>query len=191
VGKKWVGFAMLEIVGLDLSLTSTGIALPHATEALSPKQMGVERLIWIRDQIIEKLAVLNGPAVCLEGYSFGSRNSQAHAAGELGGVVRCALWENGFPFVEIPPTCRAKFATGRGNASKSEVVSAISARTGIVWDGKGADDRCDAWILQECGLTYFDAGRCDWPEINKSALKKIDWSPFDDWKTTIKKGKFL
>lgn len=169
----------LRVIGLDLSLTSTGIALGDATEVLAPRPKGIERLLWIRDAIVECVTDKPKPVVCIEGYSFGSRNSQAHAAGELGGLIRCTLWEMEVPFVDIPPTCRAKFATGRGNASKSEVVSAISARTGIVWDGKGADDRCDAWILQECGLTYLGRERHDWPQANRSALDKVDWSPFD------------
>lgn len=122
---------------------------------------------------------LNQPIVCIEGYSFGSRNSQAHAIGELGGVVRLNLWELDIPFVEIPPTCRAKFATGKGNAAKNEVVSAVSARTGIVWSGKGADDMCDAWILEEMGRAHLGTSRFDWPQVNLSALEKVDWSAFD------------
>ena len=91
----------------------------------------------------------------MEGYSFASRHSQAHSIGELGGVIRLLLWESGIPYVLIPPTCRAKFATGKGNASKNEVVSAVSARTGIVWSNPGADDKCDAWILDEMVKTNF------------------------------------
>lgn len=122
---------------------------------------------------------LHQPIVCIEGYSFGSRNSQAHAIGELGGVVRLNLWELNIPFVEIPPTCRAKFATGKGNAAKNEVVSAVSARTGIVWSGKGADDMCDAWILEEMGRVRLGTQRFDWPQVNLSALEKVDWSAAD------------
>ena len=173
-----------EPVGLDLSLTSTGIAVGNATWAITAKNLtGVERLISIRDQIIEMLQALsddlsphNAIAVIVEGYSFGSRNSHAHALGELGGVVRVALAEGKWDYVEVPPTCRAKFATGRGNAGKSEVVSAISARTGLVWSGAGAEDRCDAWILQEMALAKLGAARHEWPQTHLAALEKIDWN---------------
>lgn len=168
------------VVGLDLSLTSTGLSTDLETVALQPSCKGIERLIWLRNRITTSLEDIDHPVVVIEGYSFGSRNSQAHAAGELGGVVRVALWENNIPFVDVPPTCRAKFATGRGNASKSEVVSAISARTGLVWSGKGADDCCDAWILREMGRLFFDLAEWDWPAVNKSALEKVDWSQFQD-----------
>lgn len=169
---------MTTIVGLDLSLTSTGIALDERTEAISCSLKGVERLRYIAREVMLRVMPTKDPVVCIEGYSFGSRNSQAHAIGELGGVVRFHLYELDIPFVEIPPTCRAKFATGKGNAGKNEVVSAISARTGIAWSGKGADDMCDAWILEEIGRVYFGVPRFEWPKSHLAALEKIDWSPF-------------
>ena len=169
---------MPTVVGLDLSLTSTGICIDGVAESLTSTHVGVKRLADIGSQVCERVFALDDPAVCVEGYSFGSRNSQAHAIGELGGVVRLLLWEYQVPVVEIPPTCRAKFATGRGNAGKDEVVSAISARTGIVWAGRGANDRCDAWILEEMGRVHFGTQRHDWPQVNLSALEKVDFSAF-------------
>ena len=124
------------------------------------------------------VAAQNDPIVVVEGYSFSSRNSQSHALGELGGVVRLALYEAGVSYIDVPPTSRAKFATGKGNASKNEVVSSISARTGIVWSGKGADDMCDAWILRQMGLAHLGESEYDWPVANMTALDKIDWSGF-------------
>lgn len=170
-------------VGLDLSLTSTGLSLNGNVETISSKQKGPERLKEIRNCLLERLSSIETNEtifVCLEGYSFASRNSQAHAIGELGGVIRLALWESEYPYVDIPPTSRAKFATGRGNASKNEVVSAISARTGIVWTGKGADDMCDAWILEEMGRAWFGCPRFKWPQISMSSLEGVDWSAFSD-----------
>lgn len=107
---------------------------------------------------------------------MGSRNSQSHSIGELGGVIRVALFERGIKYVEIPPTCRAKFATGKGNAGKSEVVSSVSARTGIVWSGKGADDMCDAWILEEALRFKLGIARFEWPKLHVDGLDKVDWT---------------
>jgi Holliday junction resolvasome RuvABC endonuclease subunit len=167
-------------IGLDLSLTSTGIAIGDATWVIEGKSLrSVRRLVYIRDRILDAISNhddYTAPMIAIiEGYSFSSRNSQAHALGELGGVVRVALHEISVPVIEVPPTCRAKFATGRGNASKSEVVSAISARTGIVWDGPGAEDRCDAWILQEMAFANMGHARHSWPASHLAAIDKIDW----------------
>ena len=169
---------MRNIIGLDLSLTSTGVAIGDSQFAIASKATGVERLNEISRAIAELFVDMPEPAVVMEGYSFGSRNSQSHSIGELGGVVKLTLWGLGVPFVIVPPTSRAKFATGRGNASKSEVVSAVSARTGIVWEGKGADDKCDAWLLQEIGLWYFGQPRFEWPASHVTVLEKIDFGPF-------------
>jgi crossover junction endodeoxyribonuclease RuvC len=117
--------------------------------------------------------------VIVEGYSFASRNSQAHSIGELGGCVRMTLWKNGIPYIEVPPTSRAKFATGKGNAGKTEVISAISSKTGKLFSGSGADDECDAWILEQMGLAYLEKSEYYWSTTQLSSLENVDWSSLD------------
>lgn len=167
----------LDIVGLDLSLTSTGLYGSSHQIAIQSQLRGVERLLEISNQLTAIFKEIPRPAVVLEGYSFASKSSQAHAIGELGGVVRLALHQSQIPWVEVPPTNRAKFATGRGNASKIEVVSAISARTGITWTGKGADDLCDAFVLYQMGMAVIGRSEYDWPAANLAALDKVNWHP--------------
>lgn len=169
----------MRMMGLDLSLTSTGYSIDRETGIISTKTKGPERLSIISNEIIDLIAIKLVDIVIVESYSFASRNSQAHSIGELGGAVRMRLWECGVPYIDIPPTCRAKFATGKGNASKNEVISSISAKTNIVWSGPGADDRCDAWILEQMGLAYIGKSHYDWPEDNLSSLKKIDWEDLE------------
>lgn len=173
----------IKVLGLDLSLTSTGVCISENAFAIAVKSKGAERLFEISEKILETSRVHKVDIAIIEGYSFASRNSQAHSIGELGGVVRMRLWENRIPFVEVPPTSRAKFATGRGNASKTEVMSAISARTGIIWSGKGADDMCDAWILEQMGLTHLGISQINWPSASLDALKKVDWTPLQELQT--------
>lgn len=83
------------------------------------------------------------------------------------------------PYIEIPPTCRAKFATGKGNASKNEVISCISAKTGLVWKNPGADDKCDAWILEEMARAKIGTQRYEWPKLSLDVLNKVDWTPLE------------
>jgi len=171
---------MATFVGLDLSLTSTGFSCGNHRQIISTKHKGPQRLHDISTGLAEILVELEQPAVVIEGYSFASRNSQAHAIGELGGVVRLVLWNLRIPYVEVPPTCRAKFATGKGNASKGEVMSAVSARTGLVWSGAGADDLCDAFVLEEMALAKCGSPRFNWTAVSMSALDKVNWEPFSD-----------
>lgn len=172
---------MSEVVtlGIDPSLTSTGMSFGGQTVSIRPETRGPKRLIDVRDQIMYTVRHNAVDCVAIEHYSYASRNSQAHSIGELGGVIRVALYEAGIPVVEIPPTCRAKFATGKGNAGKSEVVSSVSARTGIIWDGGDGSDRCDAWVLEEMLRFKLGQSSIDWPKLNRDALEKVDWSPLD------------
>lgn len=167
----------MRLVGLDLSLTSTGISIDGSTRAITSKYKEVQRLRDIRDQLLDILFRSEIQGAIIEGYAFSARNSQSHKIGELGGVVRLLLHEMMIPFVDVPPTSRAKFATGRGNAAKTEVISAVSARTGLIWSGRSADDECDAWLLEEMGLQAIGMGRYSWPEANMASLKNIDWTP--------------
>lgn len=170
----------MKLMGLDLSLTSTGVSVDGETFAIASKFKDVERLSDIRARMTDVLQAHEVSAAVIEGYAFSARNSQSHKIGELGGVIRLLLHDMGIPFVDVPPTSRAKFATGRGNAAKTEVISAVSARTGRIWSGKGADDECDAWLLEEMGLQAIGIGRYSWPEANMASLKNIDWAPLKE-----------
>lgn len=167
-------------VAFDLSLTSTGWATHEGTGTIQSKLKDVGRLDDISIQVLKILLSAKSPLVALEGYAFAKRSSHAHAQGELGGVIRLQLHQAGIPFIEIPPTNRAKFATGKGNANKAEVVSHVSAKTGIVWSGSGADDECDAWVLREMMLAKYGLSEYAWNDDCMSALDKIDWSRFPD-----------
>jgi len=169
----------VNFLGIDLSLTSTGYSNNENSGVISVHSTGVKRLIEISESIGNLIVELKINAAVIEGYSFSSRNSHAHSIGELGGVVRVMLYRMDIPYVEIPPTCRAKFATGRGNASKNEVISFVSAKTGMIWKNPGADDKCDAWILEEMARAKFGLHRHDWSAPSMDALNKVDWSAID------------
>ena len=131
----------------------------------------VGRLDDISIQVL-KILLRQKSCRCFRRLCLAKRSSHAHAQGELGKGFSFIV---NIPYVEIP-TNRAKFATGKGNANKAEVVSHISAKTGIVWSGSGADDECDAWVLREMMLAKFGFSEYDWSADSMSALDKIDWS---------------
>lgn len=169
----------MKLLGLDISLTSTGYSINEKTGIIATKTKGPERLSIVNKTVLQLCLDEEIDCVLLEGYSFASRNSQAHSIGELGGCIRMTLWECSIPYIEIPPTSRAKFATGKGNAGKTEVISSISSKTGMTFSGSGADDECDAWILEQMGLTKLQKSKYQWTKEQLSALEKIDWSPLE------------
>ena len=162
-------------MGIDPSLTCTGVSVWGETSSIRTNLRGVERLVAVREMLMNAIGEGNIVAVAIEGYSFSSRNSHAHSLGELGGVIRVALYERGIPFLEVAPTVRAKFATGKGNAGKAEVVSAISAMTGVVWSGADGADRCDAWIIEQVLLAKLGESPYPWSKQQLEALNKVEW----------------
>lgn len=145
----------MNVVGLDLSLTATGVAWPDGrTSTLALKTKGVERLDafygWAgRSFIPDPTSLHYADLAAIEGYSYASKN-QAHQAGELGGVIRLALHHVGVPFIDVPPTTVKLYATGKGNAHKDEVLAA-AIRAGC-HDSVTTNDRADAWWLRAIGL---------------------------------------
>jgi len=174
----------MNIIGLDLSLTSTGYSINEKTGVIVSKNKGPARLSEINKIVLQLCLDNDIELAVIESYSFASRNSQAHSIGELGGCVRMTLWECNIPYIEVPPTCRAKFATGKGNAGKTEVISSISSKTGLVFSGAGADDECDAWVLEQMGLTYIGESTQSWTKEQLEALTKVDWSQIDTMRGT-------
>lgn len=167
----------MNIAAFDLSLTATGFAYTHtdpdlaiATETIRSKQSGTARLDDLEQQLVGPMPAID--LVVIEGYSYGSRASQAHSLGELGGVVRLGLWRRGIPVSVVSPAARSKYATGKGNASKDAVIAAISARTGIAFRNS---DECDAWILCAMALDYYGTPIMKMPAHNREALDAIEW----------------
>lgn len=140
------------VVGLDLSLTGTGIAHPDGTtETIRTKHRGCERLIHIRDHITAAIWPHRVPAnlVVIEDYAYSRAAAHSHELGELGGVVRVALHERGIPFVCVGPSSLKKFATGKGNADKHAMRIAAYKTADLEFDD---DNQCDAAWLRWMGL---------------------------------------
>ena len=146
-----------EPIGVDLSLTATGIASPTDTVVAKSNRTGVARLYDLSEAVIAaSMPTMNYLThVIIEGYSMGAqRGSQgvAQLLGELGGVVRFRLWDLGIPFSDVPPSTLKKFATGKGNAGKPDMLDA-SRKAG--YEGSNDNNAVDAWWLRQFGLYAF------------------------------------
>jgi len=176
-----MGERIVHILGLDLSLTGTGyyrVMGGHETHgAIETKGLkGVERLVFIESQIWDVITAdgyidqdwPGPPKVFLEGYAY-ARPNQAHQIGELGGVVRRLLHINGIPYTEIAPAAVKKFATGKGNADKYKVMSAVAKH----WDKHfDSTDECDAFVLARIGMSLLSPGG-DLTQYQQEVVEKI------------------
>lgn len=164
------------VLALDASLTSTGWAKWHSGTDIrygtlkSGSRRGVERLVWIRDEVLRLAS--NAALVIIEGYAY-ARANQAHQIGELGGVLRVALDELNENVVVVSPMARAKYATGKGNAKKELVL--VSAVRRLDYSGSSNDEADALWILQMALGHYGLPGAVEVPAAHQEALKKVSW----------------
>lgn len=168
----------MNLLALDLSLTSTGWAAKHGAQpptwgTFKPKDQGAQRLQGIVTWLDTLLDVWKPEVVLVEGYSFGSQLSRAHALGELGGVVRLRLFQRAQLVVEVAPKTRAKFATGSGNAGKEQVLVEAVKRLGYI--GHSNDEADALWLLQIGLQGYACSEAVRVPSGHMAALDAIEW----------------
>lgn len=164
------------ILALDLSLTATGwartLSSGPGTEAgvIRSKQRGVARLQEILNQVHE----LAKPAdlVCIEGYAF-DRPNQAHQIGELGGIVRLALYQLRKPVAIVPPSCLKKVASGKGNAPKELVLAEAIKR--LRYDGFDHNVADARWLLAMAQIRYGLPGAPELPQGHLEGMAKVPW----------------
>lgn len=166
---------MTAVVGLDLSLRMSGIAEADGTLHVvrTGPTKGVERLIMIEKRVLlaAHRAEQIDPAVLavIEGYGYEATN-RAHEIGELGGIIRLALFRIGVRVLVIGPGTLKKYATGVGNAGKYEVLLSAHKRLGY----EGADDNeADALWLRAIGMELIGQPLVAMPSVNRAALKGV------------------
>lgn len=145
-------------IGLDLSLTATGIdaitplgKLLFSESLLSKKRRGLPRLEWISNGIIEILDPFTDFLCIIEGFSFGSKGQAVFDLGMLGGIVRMDLYRLGIPFATVPPNSLKKFVTGNGNAGKPKMLEMTFRNFGVGSEVLKDDNQVDGYGLAQFG----------------------------------------
>lgn len=165
----------MSAVGLDLSLTATGYADGEGARVITCKKYkGAERLSHFRNHLAYTFQDQEPGIVAVEGYAYDSHTAGSRSIGELGGVVRLLLWDMQIPWAEVPPTSLKKFATGKGNASKDQVLAAAVRLDPRIEDNNAAD----AFWLREMALyakRHMGVGRASSTDYRDAAIKGVVW----------------
>jgi crossover junction endodeoxyribonuclease RuvC len=160
------------VVGLDLSLTSTGVAWldghQHGcyhipTDEKAP--MG-ERLDRIKSRVWQTCN--SAELVVVEFLYKGAKGIEATA--QVHGLISWMLWRDRVPTRYIPPSNLKTFALGKGVGSKTEMTLAASRRLG--YEGC-SDDEADALWLAHLGAHLLGRPAVDLPQSHLRALAKI------------------
>ena len=95
----------------------------------------------------------------------------AGITGMVQGVVRDMLIDLGIPYGDVGPSSLKKYATGKGNASKTDMSLAAMKRGGVEI---AEDNQCDAWWLWVMANDYLGQPSFSLPQVQRDMLKNIE-----------------
>ena len=143
-------------IGIDQSLTGfalTALSLDdpkkHITWIYKSPYFGIERLVDIRQWLTDHLMYLDEHDLDVVDVAMEGTVLQSQAAlvlGELSATVRLAIYDwygeddpRRFP-LKVPPMTLKKYASGKGNAKKQEMLLQIYKRWGVEFNDDNAAD---------------------------------------------------
>lgn len=166
------GATELSVMGLDVSLSATGVSINGHPQTVSGGSMrGVGRMIYIRDMLVDLFGLVD--AIAIEAPAFAAKGSYSKEIGGIWWVVRIAIAEHsgGALVAEIPPTSAKKYATGSGNASKDLMLVEAVKRLG--YEGS-SNNEADALWLEQIGRELFVDNHTPLvPASHRKALDKL------------------
>lgn len=162
------------VLGVDLSITCTGLAGPGWTDTIRPPDSKKADIHTRMDVVVSTLTdrYLNGvDLVVIEGLAFAAHDTNRQNAG-LNWIVRHKLWKRQVPFASVPPMTLKAFATGKGNADKAAMVLATARR--FAWFD-GGEDESDAVWLMAAGREHLGVPVVELPQTQRAVLAKVQW----------------
>ena len=173
------------VVGLDISITSTGMATGLGWCAKTGRD-GVtklplrERYSTLND-IASTIIVLtnaeHADLVLVEKLVFNRQDGGRGGAGERSYLyyrVMGTIAEAGVPIVEVPQATLKTYALGKGSGEKNELVDSVARRLPMFATG-GKHDMADAAVLAAMGADYLGHPLADMPKAHRAALDKVTW----------------
>ncbi len=172
---------LYRVAGLDISLTGTGIATAGGTTRVPTTGRRADSLAVRRNRIklissIVLTEVGDVDLVAVEGpVSYSQPGGSTWDRAGLWWQIVDGLIGRDIPVAVIPPTCRAKYATGSGASRKVAVLEAAQRRYGAILP---SDDEADALILRAMGLHFLGQPLTDVPPGHEVALVGCQWPDF-------------
>ncbi|MEU6758017.1 hypothetical protein [Streptomyces sp. NPDC046685] len=175
------------VIGLDPSLTSTGVAGADWAEALRPKNLTRHaRIDWILDEVTDRvkladLVVIEGPA-----YSQQLQPGHHERAG-LWWQITQMLYRRNIPYAVANPQLRTIYATGKANPAqghpkqqrariaKGMVCTFAVEQLGLFCEGVGKYDAADAAVFAAMGLDWLGYPLLALPDEQRRALASVEW----------------
>ena len=167
------------VAGVDLSMTRTGVFTndgPVSIKSGPPAdtmELTVDRLAMHAWAIMSAIPS-DTDLVVVEGFAFGHNNAGTSLVHGLGWLMRYHIWVASMPMALVAPTTLKKYATGKGNASKDEVM----ARVMSTWPHAtmpANNDEVDAMVLWSMGHHHITGDAPVDAHVWPTAMGKVDW----------------
>ena len=183
----------LKVIGLDLSLSSTGVAQYTSgllggdpeTYLITSRKSGIARIDSQATRIGQAILAFDPDLAVVEGPSLHSAGGSAywHENAGLWHMIIRGLWRKGRPFAVVPPAVLKKWATGKGNADKIKMVTAAITRFGL---REITADEADALWLAAAGLQHYGMPGVKMPAENVAALENVkNGQPVVRWPASL------
>lgn len=171
------------VFGVDQSLTCTGFVSATEMEVyggtIEPDSLrGIERLFYVRARILKIIERDSPRLVVFEDYVLGMRSGTGRLAhlGEIGGVLKLAVWERGIDVLVVPSGTLKLAITGKGNADKNEVARALEEDYGYLV-GHRSRDESDALGLALVGDAYLGGSALSLTSKQRRSISNCELTP--------------
>lgn len=164
------------VLGVDASVAKAGFCLIHHNRIVTWKHEikigpGVHRLAAWRDYFSRLTFARDILHVVMEGYSFASKNSQAHSTGEIGGIYKLKCYDRGINLLLASPGTVKKFATGTGKGPKSAITLGLYKKYALELTD---EDQADAAALALIGQAYWTSDKSKLLKYQQEAMKGVE-----------------
>lgn len=170
-------------VGLDLSLTGTGVVILENGEIIKQKLIKSKpvgdlpvneliRIMKIVEEIKDIIIVDTTPTIAvIEGLAFMVRNATALVQlSALNYMVRELLYDYHIPFVIVAPTSLKKFVTGSGASKKDVMLMEMFKRYNVTILN---DNENDAFGLAKIGEVLLEDKKEKLPIFQQEVLELL------------------
>lgn len=185
---------MTLVIGIDPSLTATGVATPDGVRTIRSSGHDNDTLrqrsTRLHDLAVEVLGVIDGARsrwigglgdnvlVVIEAPAYASKTGKNHERSGLWWLIVDDLIGPGIAVdvVEVTTNQRMRYATGKGQADKDEVLAAVIRRYPDV-DVRN-NNEADALILRAMGCDAIGAPLVVVPKAHRVDLPKVAWPDY-------------
>jgi crossover junction endodeoxyribonuclease RuvC len=176
------------VVGLDLSLTATGVAWIELGAPPAVRMFEIGRDGGNKDPLATRFTRLRGTAgeviapclgadlVVVEQAAFGSSTGHVTDRAGLWWLIVGRLMALGIPVVEVRIAERCTYTTGKGRANKDAIVATVARRYDTIPLTELTNNTADALILAAMGARALGHPiEVSLPKTHLVAMAKVDW----------------